>query len=723
MATSKATKKFQAKHLKNAIGQRKKTKDHKKMLAMRRGNKNSKGKPEPVDKNQQNAQVFQDLDVQDYFEKGMKVPQQKGKKNDSSDDDADDDEEEGDGLSTSESEEEEKEKASTTKKNDDDDDESSSEEEADDIDMDALKEKDPDFYNYLKKNDKDLLDFKPINPLDAMSDDESDEEGEEATGKKETETTTVQRTTVDMRLIKRWSEGLSSDEPSLNTLKSVILAFKAALHPDDEAFKYTVTEEKVFNNLMIIVLQKLPLAIQKITPYKISSNGIRNINGNAKKIATVTQLVKSHSSSLLILLSDISNTETAALVLQSVQELLPYLISMRKILKNVINGVVNIWSGSKKLETQISAYAFMNNASKEYPKAVLEIILKSSYSSFIKNCRKTNVHTVALINFQKNSAAELFGMNPTLGYQIGFEFVRQLAIHLRNIVNQPTKDSYKSIYNWQFCHSLDFWSRVISTQCNSDKDLELKKGAENPLKQLIYPLVQVTIGTIRLIPTAQFFPLRFYLIRSMIRLSQNTGVFIPIFPMISEVLNSNQFSRRPKIEQLPAIDFEVEIKVTKQYLNTKVFVDGICEQIIELIGEYFVLYCKSVAFPELTTPPLIFLRRYLKKSKSPRFNKPLNILVEKLTANAKFIEQKRSTIEYGPKNKMEVAKFLQDLDWEKTPLGAYIATNRHVKEAQLKLMRESLEEEAKEEAEKKVEKAEDASDEEIEIDDASSDEE
>lgn len=681
------------------------------MLAQRRGNKTSRGKPEPVDKNQQNAQVFNDLDVQDYFEKGMNVPQQKGKKTEESSDD---------GLSDSESEQEEKKSSKDAK----DDEESSSEEEGDDdIDMDALKEKDPEFYSYLKKNDKDLLDFKPINPLDAMSDDEDDESAAEDDTPKKQVQATVQRTTVDMKLIKRWSEGLSSDAPSLNTLKSVILAFKAALHPDDEDFKYAVTEEKVFNHLMIIVLQKLPLAIQKITPYKVSSNGIRNINGNAKKVATVTQLIKSHSSSILILLSDISNTETAALVLQSVQELLPYLISMRKILKNVINGVVNIWSGSKKLETQISAYAFMNNAAKEYPKAVLEIILKSAYSSFIKNCRKTNVHTVALINFQKNSAAELFGLNPTLGYQIGFEFVRQLAIHLRNIVNQPTKDSYKSIYNWQFCHSLDFWSRVISTQTNPEKELELKKGAENPLKQLVYPLVQVTIGTIRLIPTAQFFPLRFYLIRSMIRLSQNSGVFIPIFPMISEVLNSNQFSRRPKIENLPAIDFEVEIKVTKQYLNTKVFVDGICEQMIELIGEYFVLYCKSVAFPELTTPPLIFLRRYLKKSKTPRFNKQLSILIEKLTANAKFIEQKRSVIEYGPKNKIEVAKFLQDLDWEKTPLGAYVATNRQVKEAQMKLMRESLEEEAREEAEKKAANTEDASDEEIELDDASSDEE
>ena len=30
---------------------------------------------------------------------------------------------------------------------------------------------------------------------------------------------------------------------------------------------------------------------------------------------------------------------------------------------------------------------------------------------------------------------ELFGINETLGYQVGFEYVRQLAIHLRNSIN------------------------------------------------------------------------------------------------------------------------------------------------------------------------------------------------------------------------------------------------------------------------------------------------
>ncbi|AWU77617.1 uncharacterized protein C5L36_0D03510 [Pichia kudriavzevii] len=688
----KSTKKFQAKHLKHTIKERKRVQDHNKKIAQRKGGKKGSTPSVPVDKNQKNAEVFDDVNVEEFFDKEEKIPEMKKK-----------------AAVAEESEEE-----------------SSGEEEDKDLDMDALAKEDPEFYKYLKDNDKDLLEFKAVNPLDAISDEEDDdEEGDEdenqdaeaSASKQASESVEARKAiVVDTKLVKKWQEDLKSDTPSIKTLKNVVIAYKAAIKPDSrDEHKYAVTDEKVFKNLMFVVLQDFPLAVQKYTPFKVSSNGIRNISGNKKKIAQVSSIIKVHIPSLLTLLSDASNTETCALVLQSVQELLPYLISFRKLLKAIVNSIVDIWSSSSSLETQISAFAWMNNACKEYPKSVLEIVLRATYSYFLKNCGKTNAHTVPLLNFQKNSAAELYSLNPTLGYQVGFEFIRQLALHLRGSVNNPTKDSYKAIYNWKFTHGLDFWSRVISVQST----LEEK---ENPLKQLIYPLVQVTIGTIKLIPTAQFFPLRFYLVRSLIRLSQHTGVYIPLFPLLSEVLHSSMFSRGPKRENLPAVDFECNIKVNKQYLNTRVFVDGVCEELVELLGEYFVLYAKSVAFPELTTPPLIFLRRFIKKNSAAKhnvkFNRQLTTLIDKLTANAKYIEKHRATIEYGPKNKVAVSKFLQEISWDKTPLGAYVATQRLVKEEKLKLLRESMEEDGKNS--KNMKTAFD-SDKDIEMSDASQD--
>lgn len=240
------------------------------------------------------------------------------------------------------------------------------------------------------------------------------------------------------------------------------------------------------------------------------------------------------------------------------------------------------------------------------------------------------------------------------------------------------------------------------------------------MRQLIYPLVQVTIGVIRLIPTAQFFPLRFYLIRSLIRLSQNTGVFIPIYPLLSEILSSTAFTKQPKKKStLPAFDFDHNIKCNQAYLGTRVYQDGLAEQFVELLGEFYVLYCKNVSFPELTSPAIIALRRYIKSSKNVKFNKQLSNTIEKLTQNSQFIENKRSELDFGPTNRAQVDQFLSDLSWEKTPLGSYVSVQREVREEKARILRESMAEEEDEE-EKNTNRG-DVSDMDVEMSDASED--
>lgn len=56
----------------------------------------------------------------------------------------------------------------------------------------------------------------------------------------------------------------------------------------------------------------------------------------------------------------------------------------------------------------------------------------------------------------------------------------------------PHKDAYKQVYNWQYVHSLDFWSIVLGRACDT-------QGVEaaSELQALIYPLVQVSLGAIR----------------------------------------------------------------------------------------------------------------------------------------------------------------------------------------------------------------------------------
>ncbi|CAK9437255.1 uncharacterized protein LODBEIA_P16330 [Lodderomyces beijingensis] len=688
---SKQTKKFQNKHLKHTIEHRKKVQEFNKKASSRK-KKTSTGEP-PKPKDGRAKEVFDDMSVEDFFEGGFEVPKEKSK-----------------------SKKKQKEAVESQ------DDSSSSEEETE-MNLEELEKDDPEFYKYLKENDKELL---SVNPLDAISDDDEDgDQDEDEDGDKEmgeaaesdedvaaaaaakSDSSKVQITT---QLVKKWGEQLATPTPKI--IRNIIIAFKAAININkSEDFKYAMIDPQAFADLMILVLKKVPIAVQKIVKYKTNQQNVRTLPQNAQA-SQLGAIFKTHASSYITMLQDITNTETAALVLASLYEVFPYYLSQRRLLKQILTAVVEVWASANGLETQIAAFAFLNNVVREYPKSILETVLKLTYSALLQHCRRTNIHSVDRINFCKNSVAELYEIDETISYQIGFEYVRQLAIHLRNSINATSnaKEGYKTIYNWQYCHSLDFWSRMLSKLCNPEVELRNHKSKESPLRSLIYPLVQVTLGTIRLIPTAQFFPMRFYLVRSLIRLSQSTGVYIPLFPLLLETLSSTAITKSPKASNLQAFDFEHNIKVNQAYLGTRVYQEGLAEQFLELTAEFFGLYAKSIAFPELVTPAILALRRFTKKSKNVKFNKSIGQLIEKLNANAQLITSKRSNVEYGPSNKQEVKTFLNDFDWAKTPLGQYIQVQRQVKEERLRMLKEAQKEQdrARKEEEEEAEDEEEA---------------
>ncbi|KAH3902297.1 probable Nucleolar complex protein 2 [Saccharomycodes ludwigii] len=692
---TKATKKFQSKQLKHVLDHRKKIKEFKQKTKGRRGNKNEQEKKDTqLTKEEQAAmkskkeEVFKDMSVDDFFSGGFDVPQ--------------------------------KMKAPSKKKTKSNEESSSEEEEDGDIDMDELKEKDPEFYKYLEENDKEVLEFSASNPLDDISEDEKDEENHEQKNDTSKETRDEDgKVEVSLKLVKQWHKALK-EKPTLKLIRNVVSAFKAAVNLNNEeiaeSFKYTVSNEAAFSELMFLALKDLPNAItEKLCPYK-TKNNVRILPSTP--IATkIGSILKHHAGSLITLLNDTTDSDTITLILGSTEQLLPFFLSHRKILKEIVNSVVELWSTSSNLEVQLTSYTFLLLC-KEFKNAMLELVLKSSYSAIIKNCRQTNIRTMPSIDFQKDSAAQLFSIDPVLGYQIGFEYIRQLAIHLRNSINATTSTSknaskvspteaYKKIYNWQFVHSIDFWSKVLATHCNIEKE-------NNSLKELAYPLVQVAIGVIRLIPSAQFFPLRFYLCRSLINLSRNTGIFVPIFPILSEILQSTTFTKKPKGSTLEAFDFNHNIKCNAAYLGTRVYQEGCGELFIELLAEFYSLYCKSIAFPELTTPAIIALRRYIKTSKNVKFNKQLSVLLEKLNASNNFILRERSSVDFTPNNYSQVNNFLKEYNWEKTPLGSYVVTQREVKEEKMKILRSSL---AEKDAEKNVEDSDEAEEERELVDD------
>lgn len=421
---------------------------------------------------------------------------------------------------------------------------------------------------------------------------------------------------------------------------------------------------------------------------------------DSKKYRTLAPLLKSHATSIHHLLENLSDAATLRLTLSAVLPLLPYILSFKKLVRDLSRTIVGIWSDPANTEaTRIAAFLVLRRLTVIGDPGIKEAVLKATYQGLVKGSRSTTIHTIQGVNLMKNSAAELWGIDPSVGYTTGFTFIRQLAIHLRSSITNNSKESYKTVYNWQYVHSLDFWSRVLSAHC--DPLREAQAGKESPLRPLVYPVVQITLGAMRLIPTASYFPLRFQLIRSLLRISLATGTYIPLAPALYEVLNAAEMKKPARPSTLKPLDFATSVRAAKSYLRTRVYQDGVGEQVAELLAEFFVLWAKSIAFPELALPVVVMLKRWLKdasggsKSRSAgggnrngRVNGLVALLVQKLEANVRWIEERRAKVDFAPNDRAGVEGFLKDVEWEKTPLGAFVAGQRKSREEKARLVEE-----------------------------------
>jgi len=679
---SKSTKKFEKNRLKGTIDRRKefakiKQRHQQKEKKKQRATQKSQAEDDEAESQEESTPLGgDDMNGDEFFQEALDIPQfdtkaQAGSKKGKRKRDAD-----GDNAEIP----------------------SASEDELSDDDMAghkdqlaSLAEKDPEFYKYLQENDAELLDFDEDDEL-AEVDDLSDEEP--ATKKQKTQPADdAAPDDVTLDMVRKWKTSLA-DQFSIRALRQVVLAFRAAAHADDEedkTYRYNIASPEVYHEVLMTALKQVPVVLSHHLPVKESAGGKVRVPSDSPKFKTLAPLIKSHTSSLHYLLGRLTDTNTLRLTLQSFEPLLPYLLQFRKFLKVIIKAVSAIWSDNSSIEaTRITAFLVIRRLMVIGDAGIREAVLRSTYEGVVKGSRNTTIHTLAGINLMKNSAAEIWGIDQKVSYTAGFSFIRQLAIHLRGNITKPTKDSYKTIYNWQFVHSLDFWSRVLSTHCNSL--LEAQNGKQSQLRPLIYPLVQVTLGVMRLIPTSTYFPLRFQLMRSLLRLSQATETYIPLSAALLEVLNSAEMKKPAKAATLKPLDFASNIRAPTSYLKTKVYQEGVGEQVVELFSEFFVLWTKSIAYPELQLPAIVMLKRWLKAAskfggnKNGKLNQALLLLVQKSEANSRWIEERRNKVNFSPKDRTEVEGFLKDVQWQETPLGAFVVTQRKLRDERKKVL-------------------------------------
>ncbi|KAF9422766.1 Nucleolar Complex 2 protein [Entomortierella beljakovae] len=708
---TKQTIKFQKKHLKGAIEQRRKRQKATQIYKKRNPKKfgkgakqgGSSGNDDEDDEDQENEE--QDDDNEDE-EKGDKTKDMSVDEFFNNDLESDDDDEE------LESDNEDFEGIDTIVEEDDGSDmdvpvpkkqspaekakQAAKEKTEKEIQLKSLKEKDPEFYKYLQENDQELLDFDgemedlvseeededdddEEDAVEDIGDDEdedmegSDEEMEEAKPKKKSKKALEEEETMDgiplvtKDMVAAWQSALV-EKHSLRALRRLLLAFRAGAHlhdsEDDRTYAYKINSPIVFNKLVVTCLKYVIPTLNHHLPIQTTAGGKPKPVNSGSKYTTLQPLVKSFLQNTLYLLKELTDQDMIYFVIRESEKAIRYLVGFPKLAKDLLKHLLFLWSTATD-RVRIISFLTIRTMCLQLGTAYLDLALKGVYLTFVRNAKTTTVHTLPNLHLMQNCVAQLYGIDIDRSYQHGFVYIRQLAIHLRNAVLAKTKESFRAVYNWQYLHCLGLWSQVVATHSLNNA------GQPTSLHALIFPLVQVSLGSLRLIPTPTYYPLRFQIIRNLLQLIENTGTFIPLAPFMFDVIEGGGLKRPGRQGTLKPLEWDLGFKCPKEYLESRVYQEGAGEQIFELMTEYYAMFSTSISFPELAIPAIIQLRRFNKKSVLSKLTKQFSGLVEKLEQNSQFIEMERNKADFSPSDASGVSGFLRNHDKEKTPLGSY----------------------------------------------------
>lgn len=452
---------------------------------------------------------------------------------------------------------------------------------------------------------------------------------------------------ITQKLLNSWRVEIESDKSS-KTIKNLINAFHAAFlsvsDSKDSDSKYVAEGGTIFNDILELCITCLPSAIRKFL--KLSGNEPFQAD-KCKKFKKIKGALNFYSMDVVKVLENVTSKNIRTILLKHLSILMPFLTFTKSFRKNFLKLLLDYWSTGDYTVRIVAYYCILSIASNK-KNDVLDALIKSMYMKFVKNSKFLSPSTITELNFMIHSFTEICLLDSKKTYYHMFLYVRQLAITLRGAMTLKKKENFEAVYNWQFINSLRLWAQVVSSA-----------EADSLLRSLMYPLIQIIVGVIKLVPTEKFYPLRLHCVQLLLNISKDIGIFVPFLTFALEILSSsNSFQLKGKIGTIKPIPLICTLRASKSQLQDNNYKSSLLDTLYQLILESGAENHYKIYFPEEYFVCMIRIKQFISQCQNSNYSQKMKQLTDKIKEDKKLNKEARAYTTHDLRNMEEI------LNWE-----------------------------------------------------------
>jgi nucleolar complex protein 2 len=113
------------------------------------------------------------------------------------------------------------------------------------------------------------------------------------------------------------------------------------------------------------------------------------------------------------------------------------------------------------------------------------------------------------------------------------------------------------------------------------------------------------LGTVKVKPTAQYYPLRFHCVRMLTVLSRRSKVFVTVLPLLLDVLVAFDVNKGNQRISMKPLDINCVLRVSKGQQLENGYKDAVVETVYCCLLDYLSVESSSVGFPDLVLPLVV----------------------------------------------------------------------------------------------------------------------